>query len=168
MEVPWSRYGMMPEAVWMPNMGTFHPHSKFHRPSITRLEMCLQYKSDIVTEEDTEQRPPPANITLLDKCDDHLPRRHCCCCCCAGLLLLVSNWRADDNFATMGSVPLSAFSWCVDRVQVRYRGDRPRTRPAYRGPNEAVSTRQWQSTSLRRACTKCNLQLHARSRFIRP
>eukprot|EP01043_Picozoa_sp_COSAG02_P035982 COSAG02_NODE_2609_length_8435_cov_4.723129_2_plen_564_part_00 len=41
-------FAMMPEAVWMPNMGTLHPVTKYRRPSIARVEKCFSYKSDIV------------------------------------------------------------------------------------------------------------------------
>lgn len=43
-------FGMMPEAVWMPNMGTLHPVPKYRRPSIARTEQCFSYKSDIVVQ----------------------------------------------------------------------------------------------------------------------
>jgi hypothetical protein len=43
-------FGMMPEAVWMPNMGTLHPVTKYQRPSIARTEQCFTYKSDIVVQ----------------------------------------------------------------------------------------------------------------------
>ena len=56
----------------MPNMGTLHPVPAYRRPTITRLEMCLQYKSDIVTTaaadhatSNAEPPPPQANLTLV-------------------------------------------------------------------------------------------------------
>jgi hypothetical protein len=45
-------FGMIPEAVWMPNMGTLHPVPQYRRPSIARVEQCFGYKSDIVVKKE--------------------------------------------------------------------------------------------------------------------
>ena len=45
-------FGMIPEAVWMPNMGTLHPVPQYCRPSIARVEQCFGYKSDIVVKKE--------------------------------------------------------------------------------------------------------------------
>ena len=47
---------MVPEAVWMPNMGTLHPVPEYRRPSISRTEQCFGYKSDIVVKAENETK----------------------------------------------------------------------------------------------------------------
>ena len=53
---------MSPEAVWMPNMGSLHPVTSYHRPSITRTEACFGYKSDIVVVKQN------ASVSCLQPC----------------------------------------------------------------------------------------------------
>lgn len=54
-------FGMMPEAVWMPNMGTLHPVPQYRRPSISRTEKCFSYRSDIVVKTENLTRTSSLN-----------------------------------------------------------------------------------------------------------